>query len=128
MLYVLHGENELESAEALAKVIQGTGIEADFKDLNTEILEAPLSIGELRRACGTIPFLGDTRIVIAQNTLNKADKQTIKAITDYLADLPPTTCLIFTEAKTLSQKQKSHAIVCKTKSLSETRKGRRSSD
>ncbi|MBN1873705.1 MAG: DNA polymerase III subunit delta [Anaerolineae bacterium] len=101
MFHILHGENELERTEALAKIIKSSGLEPDLKDLNTEVLDAPVTFGELRRACSTIPFLGNVRVVVANNVLSKADKQTTQAIAEYLPDLPPTTCLIFVETQNI---------------------------
>jgi len=107
MLHLLYGENELQREEALATIIQQTGLTPDLRDLNTETLEAPVTAAVLRRACSTIPFLGDVRIVIARELLSQTKGPAAKEIDEiaaYLPDLPPTTVLIFCESKALAAK------------------------
>lgn len=101
MLYLLHGENSLLRQEALTKIVAESGVAPDFRDLNTEILQGPVPLGELRRAYSVVPFLGEVRIVIARDVLAKASKQESEEIVDLLADVPPTTHLIFDEGATL---------------------------
>ncbi|MGC9347050.1 MAG: DNA polymerase III subunit delta [Anaerolineae bacterium] len=101
MLYILHGENELQRQEALAAVIDESGVTPDFRDLNTEVLEGSVSSGDLRRACSVVPFLGEARIVIAYDVLSGARKEAAQEIGDYLSQVPETTHLIFVEGKRL---------------------------
>ena len=121
MLFVLHGENALRRAEALADAVKQSGISPDMREFNTEILTPPVQAGDIRRTCSTMPFLGGVRIVIVKNALSK-DKGTLsKEIAAYLPDLPPTTYLIFDEAKKLgarnavlkfAQKHDAHIVHC----------------
>lgn len=100
-VHVLHGDNDLQREEALSKIIHATGLPPDLRGLNTEVLSGPVTVAELRRACSTIPFLGDVRIVIAREALSQAKGQAAKEIAGYLPDIPPTTTLIFCESKTV---------------------------
>jgi DNA polymerase-3 subunit delta len=104
MLYVLHGENELQRREALNAVVEDSGVTPDFRDMNTETLEGSVSVGDLRRACSVVPFLGEARIVIAYDVLSKARKEVAQEIGDYLSQIPETTHLIFVEAKKLPKR------------------------
>lgn len=111
MLYLLHGENGLQRQEALAEIVAGSGLSAEFRDMNTEILEGAVSAGDLRSACSVMPFLGEARIVVARDLLSKARAETAQEIVDVLPDVAPTTHLIFDEGKTLP---KSHLILKQT--------------
>jgi len=71
-VHVLHGDNDLQREEALSKIIHAAGLMPDLRDLNTEVLTKSATVAELRRACSTIPFLGDARIVIAREILSQA--------------------------------------------------------
>jgi DNA polymerase-3 subunit delta len=101
MLYLLHGENGLQRQEALAKIVAESGLTADFRDMNTEILEGPVSTSDLRRACSTMPFLGEVRIVVARDVLTKARSEAVREIVEFLPEMAPTTLLVFDENKTL---------------------------
>lgn len=105
MLHLLYGDNDLQREEALAQVIRDSGLMPDLRDLNTEVLEAPTTVAALRRACSTVPFLGDVRIVIARELLSQTKGPAAKEIEEiaaYLPDLPPSTILIFCEGKMLA--------------------------
>ena len=107
MLHLLHGENDLQREEALAEIVRQAGLTPDLRDLNTEVLESPVTAAALRQACSTIPFLGDVRIVVAREYLSQTKGQAaneINAIAAYLPDLPPTTVLIFCESKAIAAK------------------------
>jgi DNA polymerase-3 subunit delta len=99
MIYILHGENGLERDEAVAGLIDKLGLDENLRDLNLETLSAPLDLEDFRRACGTLPFLGDVRVVIVRDGLSKGKKNISKEIADYLPTLPPSTHLIFSESK-----------------------------
>jgi DNA polymerase-3 subunit delta len=123
VFYVFHGENELDRAEELAKLRgQLAGGDAAMADLNTTVLDGKgLTLGELRHACDTIPFMADKRLVIVHGLLGRlapaqraqgtgpSKGNEAKRKEAYLADLeaylpllPPKTRLVFVESKTLS--------------------------
>jgi DNA polymerase-3 subunit delta len=129
VLYIFHGEDEFSRAEALARLRgQLAGGDPAMADLNTIILDGSrVTIGELRHACDTIPFMADRRLVIVHRLLrrlvpsnqNRDQKPTqveepawkrafLEELLAYLPALPPTTRLIFIEDKALSG---SHPVV-----------------
>jgi DNA polymerase-3 subunit delta len=114
MIYILHGENGLERDEAVAGLIDKLGLDESVRDLNLETLPAPLDLEDFRRACGTLPFLGDMRVVVVRDGLSKAKKNINKEIADYLPSLPPSTYLIFSESKKL---RASHPVMKTAKKL-----------
>ena len=87
--------------------------------LNTTILEGKnLTLGELRHACDTIPFMSDRRLVIVHGLLSwlvqgkgagtqksqepASRRSFLDELTAYLPTLPPTTRLVFVEERTLT--------------------------
>ncbi len=104
MFHILHGDNALEQAEALAGLIAQAGIPADLLEFNAETLIAPFTIAEFRQACSTIPFLGEARVIIARQGLSKDKGKLADDIAEYLPDLPPSTHLIFVESQKLGAK------------------------
>jgi len=104
MFYILHGNNDLQREETLADIVKKSGMQPDLQDLNTEVLEAPFTSGELRRACSTLPFLGDVRIVVAWDALSDNKGQFAKEVAGYLPELPLTTHIIFVEQRSLSSR------------------------
>jgi len=114
MIHILHGANDLQREEALAAIVEAAGLSPDLQDLNTEILHVPVAPADLRRACSTIPFLGDARIVIARDVLSQTKGQAAKDIAAYLPDMPSTTTLIFSESKNVPAK---HPVLTQAKKL-----------
>lgn len=104
MLYLLHGDNELQREEAFAALLEKSGLTPDLRDFNVETLEHPTTAAELRRSSSTIPFLGDVRIVVARELLARSSKDDLQEIAGYLPDLPPTTWLIFIERQSLPKR------------------------
>ncbi len=129
MFYIFHGDDEFGLGEELAS-LRGRLAAGDpaMGDLNTTILEGQgLTLGELRHACDTVPFLADRRLVIVHGLLahlaprhrNRrsgpvtdevpaANKEFRTQLAAYLPHLPPTTRLIFVEKETLP---KAHPIL-----------------
>jgi len=112
MFYLFHGEDEFSRAEAVQKLKKRMGGDSAMADLNTTVLDGhKITLGELRHACDTIPFLTDRRLVIVEGLLGALPaqgKRTGKKILDelvaYLPHLPPTTRLILVEHRRISQK------------------------
>lgn len=129
MFYILHGEEEFARSEELAgmRAKLAEGDEA-MAGLNTTILDGKrLTMGELRHACDTVPFLYDRRLVIvhgllswlvpskgskgagAQKSQLPASRRTfLKELAAYLPNLPETTRLVFMEEEALKA---SHPIL-----------------
>lgn len=104
MFYILHGDNALEQAEALASLVSQSGLSADLLEFNTEMLTAPFTIAAFRQACSAIPFMGEARIVTVRQGLSKDKGQLVEEIAAYLPDLPSTTHLVFVEPQKLGAK------------------------
>ena len=104
MLSILHGENTLLRREALAAAVGRSHLSPDFGDINTETLEANASVGDMRRACLTVPFLGDVRVVIARDVLAKLKGDGAHEMADFLPTVPTATWLIFDEGRALPKK------------------------
>jgi len=112
MFYLFHGEDEFSRAEAVQNLKQRMDGDPAMVDLNTAILDGrKITLGELRHACDTIPFLADRRLVIVEGllgALSAQEKRRSKEILDelvaYLPHLPPTTRLILVENRRISQK------------------------
>lgn len=129
MFYILHGTEEFGRSEELdslrAKLAAG---DEAMAQLNTTILEGKnLTLGELRHACDTIPFMSDRRLVIVHGLLSwlvqgKGGKRAgasngeesasrrsfLEELAAYLTILPDTARLVFVEETTLNA---SHPIL-----------------
>lgn len=129
MFYIFHGEEEFARSKELeglrARLAEG---DPAMAQLNTTILDGKnLSIGELRHACDTIPFMHDRRLVIVHGLLGwlvgatagkgagthtsqqPALRQAFtKELAAYLPALPETTRLVFMEEQALKS---SHPIL-----------------
>lgn len=113
MLAIFHGENRLEQEEAVAALLAELRVE-DFGGMNKTVLESPLSLGQLRLACDTLPFLGDHRVVIVRGALTGENDAWAKEVAQYLPALPPSTHLLFVEPKGVAL---SHPILKAAKKL-----------
>jgi DNA polymerase-3 subunit delta len=104
VLYLLHGENDLKREETLSTLVRKTGLTEDLRELNLETLSGSVRVGDLRRACDPIPFLGDARVVIVRNGLGKLTGDDARSVGAYFPNLPPTTHLFVVEESKLSQR------------------------
>ncbi len=111
MYYIFHGDDEFTRSEAVAELKAKLGDPA-MADINTTVLDGrSLTLSELIHTCDAIPFMGNRRLVIVQNLLQRfdprkggrseADQQLVQALRGYLPQLPETTRLIFVESKSL---------------------------
>lgn len=129
MFYIFHGEEEFGRSEELAGLrAQMAGGDEAMAQLNTSLLDGKrTTMGELRHACDSIPFMADRRLVIVNGLLGRLppggtakgqkpprpeDSASSRALLDdlaaYLPNLPPTTRLVFLEDVTLKP---SHPIL-----------------
>ena len=126
MYYIFHGEDEFSITEQVNKFRAQMG-DPQFADLNiTQFDGRKLSMGELKHACDSVPFLADKRLVIVNGMLARFDPRRkkeddtdeggdeessptlSKELKDYLPQLPESTRLVFVESKTLA---KNNAII-----------------
>ncbi|MBC7261917.1 MAG: DNA polymerase III subunit delta, partial [Chloroflexi bacterium] len=119
--YLFHGEDELTRSEELARWKTKLGDPA-LASLNTTILDGrKLDLSVLTRACETLPFMAERRVVIVENFWSKfeppkesrgkekrlrisaTDAALIRELQQYLLKVPETTHLLFLESQALSQ-------------------------
>ncbi len=120
MYYIFHGDDELARTEQLRALYAKMG-DAQYADLNTARFDSKVSLGELRHACDSMPFLADKRLVIVEGLLTRLEPRRgknddeggaveeesnpdlAKGLLEYLGQLPDHARLIFVEAKTLAK-------------------------
>ncbi len=129
MFYILHGEEEFGQSRELA-AMRAKLAEADeaMAQLNTTILDGKhLTLGELRHACDTVPFLHDRRLVVVHGLLSwlvpskgrreegtqegqepASRRAFLDELAAYLPTVPESTRLVFVEEETLKA---SHPIL-----------------
>jgi DNA polymerase-3 subunit delta len=104
LFYVFHGDDDLSQAETLEELQNRLGDRA-MLELNTTRFEgAGLSLGALRHACDSMPFLSDKRLVIVTNLFTGAEaanRALAAELLAYLPHLPETTRLVFLEPRPL---------------------------
>ena len=141
MFYVFYGDDDFSRAEELARLRSKlAGGDPAMAQLNTSFLDGRrLSLGELRHACDTIPFMADRRLVIVQGLLTRlapggrgkgpesaqdggasGKREFLKDLAAYLPTLPTTTRLIFVEDKALPA---SHPILKLAKAEEKKQRG-----
>jgi len=117
MFYIFHGEDELARSDRVAEFRQKIGDETT-RDLNTTLLDGrKVTLAELRHAADAIPFLADKRLVIVEGLLTRlassrrkgdeeeepsgASREFLKALLEYLPQVPDSTRLVFVEPRSL---------------------------
>jgi DNA polymerase-3 subunit delta len=129
VFYIFHGDDEFGCGEELARLrAKLSGGDPAMAEMNTTILDgAQATLGEIRHACDTIPFLSDRRLVVVHGLLSRlspgqrgraadtADgdepawrRTFVTELAAYLPSLPPSTRLVFVERSAL---QASHPIL-----------------
>lgn len=119
MIYIFHGEDDFQRAEAVRNLRAGMG-DPQFAELNTTTLEGrSLLFSELRHHADAIPFLSNKRLVLVEGMLARLDPRRKASedgdegeeesnpdlkqqLLDYLPNLSPTTDLVFIENKKLA--------------------------
>jgi len=98
VLYILYGEDGFSLKEQLSELKEG----ADVQVLAAE----KLSLGELLRIGGTLPFLAPRRLVIIEGLLSRFESrgQSLESsewsnLAQRVAQLPPTTMLVLVDGK-----------------------------
>ncbi len=97
--YVFHGSDEFTRSEAVADLRHRMG---ELGELNTVHLDGrTVTLEELRRACETVPFLADRRLVLVTGLLTRLGRGKERALLEgvfrLLQALPETTRLVFIE-------------------------------
>jgi DNA polymerase-3 subunit delta len=139
VFYILHGDDEFSLSEKLAELRNSlAGDDQAMAELNTTILDGKrTTLGELRHACDSIPFMATHRLVIVRGLLSylvpgkrgkgqKAPKDKgpaakqafLKDLAAYLPLLPSSTRLILFEDQVLRD---SHPILKVAQTLGQER-------
>lgn len=97
--YVFYGPDEFTRSEALADLRRRMG---ELGELNTVHLDGrTVTLEELRRACETVPFLADRRLVLVTGLLTRLgrgrERGFLEGVLRLLQTLPETTRLVFVE-------------------------------
>jgi len=103
--YIFHGSDEFTRSEAVADLRRRMG---ELGELNTVHLDGrTVSLEELRRACETVPFLADRRLVLVTGLLTRLGRGKERGLLDgvvrLLQTLPETTRLVFVEDGPLAE-------------------------
>ncbi len=112
MFYILHGEEDFVRSEEVAK-LKGRVAEGGMGDLNISTFGDDIASQDLVDACNTVPFLGDRRLIIVEDLLQRFDGVRLdgdgantayaRKLLDYLPHLPSTTRLLFIENEKLGR-------------------------
>lgn len=123
VFYVFHGEDEFSQREQLAAFKARLG-DPSLVALNTSVFDGrTVTLGELRHACDSIPFLADVRLVIVEGWLTHlasrrgggegqkdvedepapSSRKIIEELVTYLPQMPDTTRLVFMEPKRIRE-------------------------
>ncbi len=116
---ILHGLDEFAIGERLTAEKAALG-DPTTAALNTTLFEAKsATLPEVRAACGMMPFLADTRLIIVEGWLSKlmgkgeeasadespkSSKETLAALADWVTRLPSTARLVLAERRDLPEK------------------------
>ncbi len=114
MLYIYHGQDEFSRSEAIAQLRRE--MDPVVGDLNTALLDGrDLAPGALQAACDTVPFMGNTRLIVVRDLVppprprdkgpqkeprpakTAADDARLRALEGYLPQLPASTRLVLEE-------------------------------
>ena len=131
MFYILYGDDDFSSREALVAIKTGLGDEETLACSTTAFDGDSVKLSEVVGACITVPFMTPHRLVIVKGLLGRlqqsgAKSNKRKAKTDgddwqllaqYVGEMPPTTVLILHEG----QIRKDGAVFKKLKGLAEVR-------
>ena len=98
-LYLWYGEEEFvkdRALEALTEVL----VEPGMGDLNYQALDGEeAGVAQIIEACDTLPFMAERRLVVVRDpyllTGRKGTQSEQDGMTAYLAELPPSVCLVF---------------------------------
>lgn len=109
--YVLHGSDEFTRAEQVAEFRARLG-SAETAEMNTTWLDGrTVTLGELRHACETAPFLANRRLILVTGLLTRlkrGESAFLEGLLTLLPRLPETTRLVFIEEEGLAD---SHPVL-----------------
>ncbi len=119
MFYIMCGQDTFSRHQELEKIKNGLG-NREMLAVNTSLLNGDqLNLGQLKDACGAVPFLFPVRLIIVEGLLDRFEPQRgsrqranrsksgsnsevkeWQSLGDYIKnDMPPTTVLIFLDGR-----------------------------
>lgn len=108
MFYIFHGDDSHSLKETLDDLLSRLG-DAAMLELNTTRFSGTVSLGQLRQACDSFPFLAKRRVVIVEDALSQnGPGALVDELIDYLPNLPEFTRLFFVESQSL---RKNHRLL-----------------
>jgi DNA polymerase-3 subunit delta len=122
MFYLFHGEGEFSRSETLDEFKKKMG-DPGLVELNTTVFDGrKVTLGELKHACDSVPFMAERRLVIVEGLLTRlaakgqkralsaGQKEYLDKLTQYLKLLPDTTRLVFVENKSIGKNNPVHRL------------------
>jgi DNA polymerase-3 subunit delta len=119
-LSVLHGLDEFAIGEHIDRLKASVSADPGTADLNIQQYDGrSVTLREVQAACGALPFLADTRLVLVAGWLTRLTGKSedpdgagessraraeLTALVEYLPNIPPTTHLVLAEARELSDR------------------------
>ena len=116
MLYLFYGDDEFGMREALVELRSRLDADGSLETNTSRLNGREASLQEVLGACNTVPFLGDTRLVIVDGLLAGTRKRggrkkaaaeddeepagPLGALLEYLPGMPPSTTLVLIESGT----------------------------
>jgi len=97
-IYLFYGEEEYVKEQALAQIVKSFFPDG-MLEFNLNVIDAGVKdVNDIINACDTLPFLVSKKLVLVKGfPMAAAKKQNLQVekLINYLAHIPPTTCLIF---------------------------------
>jgi DNA polymerase-3 subunit delta len=105
MIFVFHGPDDFTRAERVAE-LRARFNDPTLADLNVIMLEGrDTTLADIRQVADAMPFMADRRLVLVNGYINQLKtKEDVATLLKYLADVPPTTDLVFVEQKQLDRR------------------------
>lgn len=126
MITLLHGDEEFTRSEALASLRRRVLGEDDLGELNLAVLSPPPDLAALRDHADTLPFLGETRLVVVKGWLEALSRDMARgdasararadALAEYLDRIPESTHLVFVEDVRVDER---HPVLQRIRTLAE---------
>ncbi len=132
MLYILYGEDDFSSCEALKEIKSGLGDDEMLSCNTTVFYGDSVKLSELIGACITAPFMTESRLVIVNGLLGRlqqggtktakrksknGDGDNWQLLTEYVEQMPPSNVLVLAEG----QIRKDGALFKQLKGLAKVR-------
>ncbi len=119
MLYILLGQDDFSRCQWLDEIKEGMGDQALLTANTTTLDGQQMTLDQLRAVCGTVPFLGEKRLVIVNGLLERFEAKSkfgrqkkittasnhqngYKSLADCISELPDSIVLVLIDGKVKS--------------------------